>query len=99
MYCGKPCQTKAANARRVRGPNLSTRGEGSGRAVAPEAANIPPTPSTPLSGAPSARLEELMALAHSPRGLDAWGLAELAKLRGISPWAPARVIMAKETRK
>jgi hypothetical protein len=40
-----------------------------------------------------------MALAHSPRGIDAWGLAELAKLRNISPWAPARVIIAREIRK
>jgi len=37
-----------------------------------------------------------MALAHSRTGIDAWQVAELAKLRGISPWAPLRIILAKE---
>jgi hypothetical protein len=42
------------------------------------------------------RLSELMALAHSRGGIGPWEVAELAKLRGISPWAPLRVILAKE---
>jgi hypothetical protein len=45
---------------------------------------------------PSDRLKALMALAHSRGGIGPWEVAELAKLRGISPWAPLRVILAKE---
>jgi hypothetical protein len=45
------------------------------------------------------RLAELMALAHSRGGIGPWEVAELAKLRGISPWAPLRVILAKEASK
>jgi hypothetical protein len=40
-----------------------------------------------------------MAKAQSRGGIDAWEIAELAKLRGISPWAPLRVILAKEERR
>jgi hypothetical protein len=36
-----------------------------------------------------------MAKAHSRKGIDAWEIAELAKLRGISPWVPLRVIIAE----
>jgi hypothetical protein len=104
-FCGKVCQTRAANARRastragrIQG-DLSTSGKTPGQPVAPGVTIVPPKAKTPLSDAPNARLDALMALAHSPRGIDAWQLAELAKLRGISPWAPARVIMAREVRK
>ena len=90
--------------------DLSTAGETPGRPPPSTLPDAPAKAQTPLSGHAStaevvdrssadARLQELMTLAHSPRGIDAWGLAELAKLRGISPWAPARVIMAKEPRK
>jgi hypothetical protein len=48
---------------------------------------------TPLN-----RLSELMALAHSRGGIGPWEVAELARLRGMSPWAPLSVIIAKETR-
>jgi hypothetical protein len=48
---------------------------------------------------PVDRLAELMALAHSRGGIGPWEVAELAKLRGISPWAPLRVILAKEASK
>jgi hypothetical protein len=50
------------------------------------------------SDAPSAaadRLTFLMDRAHSRTGINAWEVAELAKLRGISPWAPLRVIIAQ----
>jgi hypothetical protein len=40
------------------------------------------------------RLSELMAKAHSKGGIGPWEVAELAKLRGRSPWAPLRVILA-----
>jgi hypothetical protein len=43
---------------------------------------------------PSDRLSTLMAKGHSKGGINAWEIAELAKLRGISPWAPLRVILA-----
>jgi hypothetical protein len=56
--------------------------------------NIPPTVDRSVSDSPSARIAELMALAHSRTGINAWEIAELAKLRGISPWAPLRVIIA-----
>jgi hypothetical protein len=44
------------------------------------------------------RISTLMALAHSRGGIGPWEVAELARLRGISPWAPLSVIIAKETR-
>jgi hypothetical protein len=46
------------------------------------------------SDAPAARISELMAKGHSREGINAWEIAELAKLRGISPWSPLRVILA-----
>jgi hypothetical protein len=51
-----------------------------------------------LSGHPSPadRLSELMDKAHSKTGIGAFELAELARLRNISPWSPARIIMAKD---
>jgi hypothetical protein len=52
-----------------------------------------------VSDLPRDRLAELMAKAQSRTGITAWEVAELAKLRGISPWAPLRVIIAKEIRK
>jgi hypothetical protein len=47
-----------------------------------------------VSGADGGRIESLLALANSRRGLNAWDIAELARLRGIDPDAPLRVIFA-----
>jgi hypothetical protein len=97
VYCGKPCQTQAANARRVRGrANLSTAVKPAGQPLAPEATTIPPTVDMAASDARNARISALMTLAHSRGGIDPWQVAELAKLKGISPWAPLRVILGHE---
>jgi hypothetical protein len=56
---------------------------------------MPPSASRALSDARNARISELMALAHSRGGIDPWQVAELAKLRNISPWAPLRVIIGQ----
>jgi hypothetical protein len=111
-YCSPKCQIQAANIRRdlkrkgsaaQRPCDLSTTGEAPGQPVAPEATTIPPSASRALSDSPSVtpaeRIAVLMTLAHSRGGIDPWQLAELAKLRGISPWSPARIIMAKDTTK
>ena len=97
-FCSPPCRVAAANARRA-----TTR---AGRKVANPKAGKTSTP--PLSAAPvkphptvdtspsdaqRARISALMTLAHSRGGIDPWQIAELAKLRGISPWAPLRVIL------
>jgi hypothetical protein len=68
-------------------------GETPGRPSSPDPMRIPESAKTPASDAPSTRLSTLMAKAHSRGGIDAWEIAELAKLRGISPWAPLRVII------
>jgi hypothetical protein len=36
-----------------------------------------------------------MARANSRGGVNAWEIAEIAKLRGVSPWAPLHVIIGK----
>lgn len=100
-YCSRPCQTKAANARRastragrVEGITYPRAGKAPGQPLPSTPPNIPPTVDRSVSDLPSARIAELMALAHSRTGINAWEIAELAKLRGISPWAPIRVIVA-----
>jgi hypothetical protein len=40
-----------------------------------------------------------MAKAHSRVGVTAWEVAEIAKLRGISAWAPLAKIIGKDTTK
>jgi hypothetical protein len=67
-------------------------------ATSPPLNSVPPTVDSSLSAAPynpSARLEELMARANSRGGVNAWEIAEIAKLRGVSPWAPLHVIIGK----
>jgi hypothetical protein len=106
-FCTPKCQIKSANERRSikRRGNLSTTGKAPGRPVAPGVTIVPPTAQTPLSDHARARLsaqerlEELMQKAHSRTGINAWEIAELAKLRNISPWAPARVIIARKVSK
>jgi hypothetical protein len=106
IYCGPTCRVAGGNARRsttragrilgITNPHAS---EPSGRPIAPEATNTPPSPSTPLSDSRSVasdRIAELMALAHSRGGINAWQVAELAKLKGRSPWAPLSKIIARK---
>jgi hypothetical protein len=109
VYCSRPCQTKAANARRastrqgrVEGITYP-RGNGSGRPPASALPDAPDSSQTPASGHASvaesvdrARLEELMDKAHSRVGVTSFEIAMIAKLRGISAWAPLRVIIARE---
>jgi hypothetical protein len=45
--------------------------------------------------AASDRLSVLMDKAHSRVGVNAWEVAEIAKLRGISPWSPLAKIIAR----
>jgi hypothetical protein len=100
VYCGKVCQVQAANARRA-----STRsGRTSGALRTPKSVlESPESPSTiptpPEAPTPVDRLAELMAKAHSRVGVTAWEIATIAKLRGISAWAPVSVIIGKEVRK
>jgi hypothetical protein len=107
VYCGRPCQTKAANARRAstragRKLPLETyphAGEPSGRPLPSTLTDIPPSVDRSATDSPSARLSELMAKAHSRVGVTAWEVAEIAKLRGISAWAPLAKIIGKDTTK
>ena len=94
-FCSRPCQIKQANERRSikRRGNLSTAGEPSGQPLSPEATNTPPSAKTPASDLPS-RLEFLMDKAHSRVGVTAFEVAEIAKLKGRSPWAPLAKILA-----
>jgi hypothetical protein len=41
------------------------------------------------------RANLLLDKAHSPKGIDAWEIAELAHLRGLDPAAPLRTIFAR----
>ena len=98
VYCGKPCQTKAANARRAttRAGRKVTNPQGaapSGLPSSPALPTMPPSVDRSVSDARSARISALMTLAHSRGGIDPWQIAELAKLKGICPWAPLRVIL------
>jgi hypothetical protein len=107
-FCSRPCQIKAANERRSikrrgsaaqRPCDLSTAGKTPGRPSSPEAITIPPSASTPLSDSPnptSDRIAELLARAHSKTGIDPFSVAELARLRGLSPWTPFRLIVSKD---
>jgi hypothetical protein len=96
-FCGVPCRVSAANARRA-----TTRSERAAGALrtpksglespeSPSALSTPPEAPNPVD-----RLAELMAKAHSPTGINAFELADLARLRGLSPWTPARLIMSKD---
>jgi hypothetical protein len=94
LFCGAPCRVAAGNARRATTRTGRTQGitnPRSGQPVASGAITIPPTPSTPLSDLPS-----LLAKAHSRVGVTAWEIATIAKLKGVSAWAPLSVILGKE---
>jgi hypothetical protein len=103
-FCTPKCRVAGANARRqttragrIRPtdtiPTYPHAGKAPGQPVASEAMHIPPSDSRALSDARSARISALMTLAHSRGGIDPWQIAELAKLKNISPWAPLRVIL------
>jgi hypothetical protein len=114
-YCSRPCQTKAANARRattrkgrVDGITYPHTSEAPGRPLPSTPSDAPANPQTTTSDSPSvvsdvdrsadvARLAFLMDKAHSRVGVTAWELAEIARARGISAWAPLCVILAKGT--
>jgi hypothetical protein len=105
-YCSRPCQITAANMRRAstRAGRINSityphAGEPSGRPLPSTLTDIPPSVDRSATDAPDSRLAELMAKAHSRGGVTAWEIAEIAKLRGISAWAPLSVIIAKDTTK
>jgi hypothetical protein len=105
-YCGPPCQITAANARRQTTRAGRTSGaarpiHGAGepptRPLSPTLPTISPTVDRSSSDPPattSYRLSELMEKAHSRGGVTAWEIAEIARARNISPWAPLSVIIA-----
>jgi hypothetical protein len=102
LYCGSKCRVAAGNSRRAitrKGRKEPSPPVTNPRVTSPTPPTIPPSVDTSVSEprrTRSERIAELMALAHSRTGIDAWQVAELAKLRGISPWAPLRIILAKE---
>jgi hypothetical protein len=99
-YCTPKCQVQAANARRPKTRSGRARGASqTPKSVSEVAEGLPTLSTAPEAPNPVDRLAELMALAHSRKGVTAWEIAEIAKLRGISPWAPLSVIIAKEIRK
>jgi hypothetical protein len=88
-FCTPKCRVAGANARRastragrLSGPTNPQGGEPSGRVDMAEAIAIPPSVDRSVSDAPDSRLATLMALAHSRKGVTAWEIAEIAKLRG-----------------
>jgi hypothetical protein len=95
-YCSPPCRVAAANSRR------STTRKGRLGAANPQPLSpTPPTMPPSVDTSPSDRfnprsdsLSALMAKAHSRVGVTAWEIAIIAKLRGISAWAPLSVILA-----
>jgi hypothetical protein len=100
-YCTPKCQTKAANARRastrsgrILGITNPHAGETPGQPISPEVITTPPSARTPASDSPN-RLSELMEKAHSRGGVTAFEIAEIARARGISPWAPEAKIIAR----
>jgi hypothetical protein len=108
VYCSRPCQTKAANVRRastragrINGITYPHAGEPLQRLKTPEAMSIPPSVDRSASDRPSAadRLSFLMDKAHSRVGVTAWEIAEIARARNISAWAPVSKILAREARK
>jgi hypothetical protein len=99
-FCTPKCQIKAANERRSikRRGNLSTAGETPGQPSSPEVITIPPSDSRALSDSPSTPSDSLAALldkAHSRVGVTSFEIALIAKMRGISAWAPVRVIIGR----
>jgi hypothetical protein len=100
-FCTPKCRVAGANARRsttrtgrINGPTNPHAGEPSGQPSSPEVITIPPSVDRAAHGSPHTRISELMEKGHSRTGITAWEIAELAKLRGISAWAPLKVILA-----
>jgi hypothetical protein len=90
LFCGPPCRVAAGNARRA------TTRKGRLGATNPQPSSLTP-PTMPSSvdrspsdcpTPPSDSLEALMEKAHSRTGVNAFEIAMIAKMRGISPWAP-----------
>ena len=113
IFCTPQCRVAGANARRAstragriirptdNGITNPHAGEPSGRPLPSTLTDIPPSVDRSLSDAHNPRpdsLEAPMEKAHSRAGINAFELATLAKLRGLSPWTPARLIMSKDYR-
>jgi hypothetical protein len=97
-FWSRTCQSKAANARRST-TRAGRKGMTNPRPSSPTPPALPSAVDMSPSDRPTPRAERistLMALAHSRGGIGPWEVAELARLRGISPWAPLSVIIAKE---
>ena len=97
IFCSPPCRVAAANSRRA------TTRKGRLGQTNPPLPNPPPPAARPTvdtspSAAPSPRptsLEALLDKAHSRVGVTAWEIATIAKMRGISAWAPVSKIIAR----
>jgi hypothetical protein len=102
-YCSPPCRVAAANSRRSttrKGRMVGAKplGATNPQPLSPTPPTMPPSVDTSPRDRPDTtadRLSELMAMAHSPKGVTAWEIAEIAKLRNISPWAPVAKIIAR----
>jgi hypothetical protein len=100
IYCAKDCQTKAANARRqtTRAGRKGATIETNPRPSSPTPPELPATVDRSVSDrqdTPNNRLKALLDKAHSRGGVNAFEIATIAKLRGISPWAPVAKILAR----
>jgi hypothetical protein len=96
-YCSASCRRAVQNARAA---EQRTQALGSHRNAlqASKVTKVAATPSKPASnvlGRDSSRLATLLDAAHSRRGLNAWEIAELARLRGIDPAAPLNQIFGR----
>jgi hypothetical protein len=101
LFCGPTCRVSAGNARRATtrsgrtlGLTNPRAGEAPGGPLSPEVIATRPSVDRSVSDSHNIRLSELMAKAHSPGGVTSFEIALIAKMRGISAWAPLRVILA-----
>jgi hypothetical protein len=103
IFCSPKCRVAGGNARRattrvgrINGETYPHAGEPSTQPLSPTLIATPPSVERSASDAPVDRLSELLAKAHSRAGVTAFEIAEIARARGISAWAPLSVIIAKE---
>jgi hypothetical protein len=104
-FCTPKCRVAGANQRRATtrlgrtlGPTNPHAQEPSGLPSSPTLPNMSPSVDRSASDrqdTPSDSLANLLDKAHSRVGVTAWEIATIAKMRGISAWAPVRVIIAR----
>jgi hypothetical protein len=98
LFCSPSCRVVAANARRAT-TRKGRLGVTNPQPISPTPPTMPPSVDRSPSDCqdtPNNSLKALLDKAHSRVGVTAWEIATIAKLRGISAWAPLRVIIARE---